>query len=359
MADQYLSIDIRIEYANFKLQVDTQIPLTGITAIFGHSGSGKSSLLRAIAGLENSMRGSVKYHQQIWQDQSRKLATHKRPIGFVFQDSSLLNHLNVYQNLRFGWQRTEDPVSEIEFSEICQLLAIEPLFQQAPDDLSGGERQRVAIAQALVTKPKILLMDEPLASLDLKRKKEILSYLEKLPEKFNVPILYVSHSADEVARLANQVILLENGGIHSQGDIRSILSQGLLQHTIAEEPFSIMFGRVTQACNNFGLTEVQVANEIFKMPAQDVRDGQSIRLHIDAKDISLSLLEPQQTSILNVFKTRVVKINDTSDKAQMLVQLMIGDYELSAKISRYSCEQLSLAAGTALFAQIKAVSVVQ
>ena len=359
MSHDNLSIGIKIEYANFKLQVDTQIPLLGITAIFGHSGSGKSSLLRAIAGLEPAAQGRVRFKQQIWQDHAQKVATHLRPLGFVFQDSSLLSHLTVEQNLRYGWKREVNAVNESEFTEICELLGIEHLFTRQSDSLSGGERQRVAIAQALVLKPQVLLMDEPLASLDRKRKQEILCYLEKLPGKFKIPILYVSHSADEVTRLADQIIVMENGEIHSQGDIRSILSQGAIQDSMREDPFTLLFGEVHQASNQYGLTEVLVVGETIRMPRQDVHEGQKIRLHLNAKDISLSLVEPQQTSILNVLNAQVVQIDEVQNSGQALVRLKFKQNELIAKISQYSCQQLCLMPGKSVFAQIKAISVVQ
>lgn len=205
-----------LRYADFGLSVDLRLPHSGITVFFGHSGSGKTTLLRCIAGLQKAPNGFFKINDTIWQDSTKNffLPTHQRALGYVFQDANLFSHLNVKENLNFGLKRLKNITpSENDFFELIGLLGIESLMNRMPENLSGGEKQRVAIARALLLKPDILLMDEPLASLDTKRKQEILPFLRLLNQRLSIPIFYVTHSQQEVDQLADYLVILENGSV--------------------------------------------------------------------------------------------------------------------------------------------------
>ncbi|MBU1564555.1 MAG: molybdenum ABC transporter ATP-binding protein [Proteobacteria bacterium] len=213
---QGIEAHFHLTWPGFALHVDLHLPAGGVTALFGHSGSGKTTLLRCIAGLERAPGGRLCVNGELWQDEEHWLPTHKRGVGYVFQEPSLFPHLSVLGNLQYGMKRTSDP-QRIDLQQLVELLGISHLLVRKPDSLSGGERQRVGIARALAVSPCLLLMDEPLAALDLKRKREILPYLERLHDELEIPVLYVSHSPDEVMRLADHVVVLDDGLVLAEG----------------------------------------------------------------------------------------------------------------------------------------------
>ena len=217
----------KLAYSGFTLDVDLDLPGRGVTALFGHSGSGKTALLRCIAGLERANSGFLAVNGRVWQDDSQRvyLPTYQRPLGYVFQEASLFPHLNVRRNLEYGMKRVPASERRASLEQAISLLGIGNLLTQLPDTLSGGERQRVAIARALAVSPQLLLMDEPLAALDQARKQEILPYLEQLHGELNIPILYVSHAADEVARLADHIVVMEAGKVLANGPLSDTLSR--------------------------------------------------------------------------------------------------------------------------------------
>ena len=219
----------RIAYPGFAVEADLNLPGKGISALFGHSGSGKTTLLRAIAGLERHPGGYLAVNGEVWQDQRTFLPTHQRPLGYVFQEASLFPHLTVRRNLEFGQKRARAGVGAAErhadLEQTAELLGIGPLLERLPEGLSGGERQRAAIARALLTRPRLLLMDEPLAALDFQRKAEILPYLERLHDELDIPVLYVSHSPDDVARLADHLVLLQDGQVAASGPLSATLAR--------------------------------------------------------------------------------------------------------------------------------------
>ncbi len=213
---QGIEARFHVDWPGFALQVDLHLPAGGVTAFFGHSGSGKTTLLRCIAGLERAPKGRLVVNGELWQEEGQWLPTHKRSIGYVFQEASLFPHLSVLGNLQYGMKRISDP-QRVNLHQVVELLGIGHLLARKPESLSGGERQRVGIARALAVSPRLLLMDEPLAALDLKRKREILPYLERLHDELDIPVLYVSHSPDEVMVLADYIVVLDEGQVLAEG----------------------------------------------------------------------------------------------------------------------------------------------
>jgi len=236
-----MSQEIRAKFCvdrkDFQLDVDLTLPGSGITALFGHSGSGKTTCLRAMAGLERAPQGYFAIGDKVWQDEAKQhfIPTHQRALGVVFQEASLFPHLSVRANMEFGLKRTSTAASRFALPEVAELLGIRALLERAPEQLSGGERQRVAIGRALLAGPEILLMDEPLAALDLKRKREILPYLEQLHSELDIPIIYVSHAPDEVARLADHLVLLDAGKVVASGPLNQVLSRIDLPDAFADD----------------------------------------------------------------------------------------------------------------------------
>ncbi|RVU84335.1 molybdenum ABC transporter ATP-binding protein [Leucothrix sargassi] len=220
-----------LKHADFELDLSEQLPATGVTAIYGHSGCGKSSVLRCIAGLESPQHAYLAVNGEVWEDSKQQIAmpTHKRPIGYVFQEASLFEHLSVMKNLQYGASRCGHPNAQQALEQAVELLGIERLLERMPERLSGGERQRVAIARALAVCPKLLLMDEPLASLDIRRKREILPFLERLHRELEMPVLYVSHAPAEVRRLADHLLIMDDGKVTVSGDMQST------QHYLLED----------------------------------------------------------------------------------------------------------------------------
>ncbi len=358
------NVRLNMSYSEFTLDVDLMIPAKGITAIFGPSGSGKTSLLRAIAGLHpkelyKNGQGHIQFGDQIWQSDTVFLPTYKRPIGYVFQESSLFEHLSIQQNLDYGQKRIKNPLPPHERDHIIDLLGISHLLTRPADKLSGGERQRVAIARALLLRPRLLLMDEPMASLDFARKSEILRFLERLKTELKIPLLYISHNAAEVTRLADHLIILDQGKIQQQGPIQDILASHKILNSMSDEPFTLLFGTVMTARTEHNLTEVDLGDALIRMPHHEVKEQAEIRLHLYAKDVSITLSRPEQTSVLNIFDCQIDTIEPPTENGQCLIHLCLKKTRIQARVSAYSCAELDLRPGQKVFAQIKAVSIVQ
>ena len=347
----------RIDRKDFRLDVDLALPGYGISALFGPSGSGKTTCLRAMAGLERTTDGYFAIGDEIWQDEARGhfVPTHRRALGMVFQESSLFRHLSVRENMAFGQKRTTTTKHGVTLPEIAEMLGIAHLLDRSPAQLSGGEQHRVAIARALLTSPKILLMDEPLAALDLKRKQEILPYLERLHRQLAIPIIYVSHSPDEVARLADHLALLEAGSVVACGPLRQVLGRIDLPSAFADDA-----GVVIEACvaehEADELTRLEFpGGKIYVSRRQDA-PGTRLRCRIHARDVSLSLVEQFQSSILNSVNARVVSIGPTDIPGHVLVKLDVAGEPLLARITSRSANTLNIQPGLNLRAQIKAVA---
>ncbi|WP_037007675.1 molybdenum ABC transporter ATP-binding protein [Pseudomonas sp. MOIL14HWK12:I2] len=354
-----LAARFELRHADFVLDVDLALPGSGVTALFGPSGSGKTSCLRCVAGLEPAARGRLVVAEETWQDSDRGLflPPHRRALGYVFQDANLFEHLDVRRNLLFGWKRVAPAARRLELEQVVELLGIEGLLARMPARLSGGERQRVGIARALLTSPRLLLMDEPLAALDAERKAEILPYLERLTRELALPILYVSHAPDEVARLADHLVLLERGRVLASGPTTEILARLDLPIALADDAGVVLEGRVLGHDPDYGLLSLGLAGEQRVLLAHaPLPPGQSLRIKVLARDVSLSL-ERQHSSILNVLPATVAEIAPTRSPAQVLLRLDLGGAALLARITRYSLERLALQPGSRVWAQLKSVAV--
>lgn len=344
--------------ADFTLDVDLQLPGHGITALFGPSGSGKTSLLRCIAGLQRVEHGELHVNGHTWQQDRLFLATHQRPLGYVFQEASLFDHLDVRANLHYGLKRVAKSEQKIARQHVVDLLDIGSLMQRKPSQLSGGERQRVAIARALLTSPRLLLMDEPLAALDQARKQEILPYLERLHDELEIPLLFVSHAPDEVARLADHLVVLDKGRVVATGPLADTLARFDLPIQLGDDAGVVIEGVIAERNSQWHLARVECDGNSFWVRDSGHPHGHAVRIRILARDVSLALSESQDSSILNILPAEVVEMGNEAHPAQMLVKLKIGKVPLLSRITQRSVQTLNLAPGSQVFAQIKAVALI-
>lgn len=378
----------QLDYGSFRLDADLSLPASGFSVFFGESGSGKTTLLRCMAGLERPSAGFFVVNNMIWQDSANKifLPAHRRNLGYVFQEANLFPHLNIKQNLEFGLKRlaTSQPsflgavVKSLHgqahsnqpdnghcephgesirqnIATILELLGIGNLLDRLPDRLSGGERQRVAIARALVLSPDILLMDEPLASLDDKRKQEVLPYLLKLQQNLAIPIIYVTHSKQEVMQLADYLVVLASGKVQAAGQLTDMLS--CLDSPLAQDKdaASVWQGKIASRDDNFKLAEVEFNGVRLSLPDLYQACGSRIRVQINARDVSVALEQPNCTSILNILPATITGL--AGDKTgHTIVRLSCGGETLLAHITNKSAQLLNLQPGMAVFAQIKGTS---
>jgi molybdate transport system ATP-binding protein len=345
----------------FRLAVDLTLPDDGITAVFGPSGCGKTTLLRCVAGLERASAGHVEVAGDTWQDERRGLflPPWQRPLGYVFQEASLFDHLDVAANIRFGWRRAAQPLPEDALQRLIALLALGPLLASRPHQLSGGERQRVAIARALATQPRLLLLDEPLASLDVARRREVLGWLERLREEVRVPMLYVTHAADEVARLADHLVLLDAGRVRAAGPLRETWAELELGLLAGDEPGALLLGHVAQRDERWHLAQVAFPGGALWLHDHGLPQGSAARVRVLARDVSLALTPPQGSSIQNVLACTVRGIAPGSHPSQAMVQLDCGPSLLVARITARAADALALAPGRAVWAQVKSAALVQ
>ncbi|NIM69664.1 MAG: molybdenum ABC transporter ATP-binding protein [Xanthomonadales bacterium] len=352
-----MSIRARFQVARgaFRLDVDLQLPAAGVTALFGPSGCGKTTLLRAIAGLDRIAGGFLEVDGEAWQEGERFRPPHRRPLGYVFQEASLFEHLDVRGNLEYGRKRSPDGASTASLAETVDLLGIAQLLERDPRTLSGGERQRVAIARALAVGPQVLLMDEPLAALELERRREILPYLEALHRNLRIPVIYVSHVPDEVARLADHVVLLEAGAVRASGSVQEVFSRLDLPLAHDHDAAAIVEAQVSGHDAEFHLTLLEFAGGRLTMAREDLSPGSRVRLRIAARDVSLAVERASGTSILNILPATVDAIEAT-DAAQATVRLLAGGVPLLARVTRKSVARLGLEPGQAVFAQAKSIA---
>lgn len=351
----------RLDHGGFVLDVDLQLPGRGVTALFGPSGSGKTSCLRCVAGLERAGEAYLEVNGEVWQDarQQRFVPTHSRPIGYVFQEASLFAHLSVRSNLDYGFKRIPVAERRIELAQACELLGIEHLLERRPDRLSGGERQRVGIARALLTSPKLLLMDEPLAALDAARKAEVLPYLERLQRELDLPILYVTHSRDEVARLAEHLVLLDQGQVLASGPVGELLARTDLPTAFGDDAGVVIDTQVLGHDSRYGLLDLGLPGSglYLRIAHEPLPLAGTLRVKIQARDVSLNLRREVDSSILNVLPATVVEIVSGDNPAHVLVRLDVAGTQLLARVTRFSSDRLGLKVGGEVWAQVKSVAV--
>lgn len=340
---------------SFRLDVDVEIPLHGITGVYGRSGAGKTSLLRCIAGLEAPVHGQLVVAGETWQDARTARPVHRREIGYVFQEPRLFEHLDVRGNIEYGARRRRQD-DRTSLDSVVDLLGLERLLDRRPSALSGGEAQRVAIARALVCAPRFVLMDEPLASLDQARKREILPFLERLHAESSIPVIYVSHNIDEICRLCDHLLVIDRGRVVADGELQAVLLRTDLPILAGAEAGAVIEGTVRAYDARDGLLCLETGAGELWVPGDAREPGMPLRLRIRANDVSLCRSRPGQSTILNILPA-VVEAVQEEQGASDLVRLAVGNDKLLARVTRRSIREVGIAEGDELFVQIKSVAV--
>ncbi len=334
---------IRVRHAlskgTFELDVDVDVPDTGVTGVFGESGAGKTTLLRCIAGLERSSHDTG-------------LPPHRRNVGYVFQRPALFPHLDVQANIDYGARRATS--ARVDANQVVEILGLEELLDRKPATLSGGQAQRVAIAAALLRSPDLVLMDEPLASLDQARKDELLPYFDRLREELSVPVIYVSHDIDEISRLCDHLVVLDAGKVVAAGDLVDLLAFADVPQLGGSNAGVVLWGKPVDTED--GLTRFDFGDGEIWAPGDFTSESVALRLRISANDVSICRERPNETTILNVLSATVDNVR-TDDDATMIVRLGLGNQNLLARVTRRSVARLNLAEGDRVFAQVKSVTV--
>lgn len=337
-----------------RLTVNETLPGSGITAVFGVSGAGKTSLINAISGLTRPQHGRIVLNDRVLSDTETDtfLPPEKRRVGYVFQDARLFPHYKVRGNLKYGMAKE----MASQFDKLVTLLGIEPLLDRLPGTLSGGEKQRVAIGRALLTAPELLLLDEPLASLDVPRKRELLPYLQRLAREINIPMLYVSHSLEEILHLVDKVLVLEQGEVKAFGSLEDIWGSSVMHPWLPpEQQSSVLKVTVLEHHPHYAMTALALGDQHLWVNRIEKPLQTALRIRIQASDVSLVLQPPLQSSIRNILRARVAQCYD--DNGQVEVQLEVGSRTLWARISPWARDELAIKPGLWLYAQIKSVSI--
>ena len=355
-----LSVATQIAFPGFDLELAEEIKLEGITAVFGPSGSGKSTLLRIIAGFETRATGRIVMGDRVWVDsvQGSYVAAHRRPVGYMFQDGRLFEHMNVDGNLRYAAKRGPPRDGGFDMSDVVATFNLESLLTRRVNTLSGGEKQRVALARTLLSRPQLLLLDEPLAALDQDRKAEILPYLEDVPKRFGVPTIYVSHAVDEVARLADTVVVLAAGRVKAVGDTVSILERLDLQPLTGRfEAGAVVDAVVVGHDRRLHLTMLQVDGQSLTMPmVAHAVPGDTLRVRIRARDVAIAVTRPERTSIRNILSGTLAEIVPETETAYAEAFIELGGVRIRSRLTRAAVEDLDLRVGMPVFALIRSVS---
>ncbi|MDD5301051.1 MAG: molybdenum ABC transporter ATP-binding protein [Gallionella sp.] len=348
-----------LSYPGFALHADLQVHAHGVTALFGPSGSGKTTLLRCIAGLERTANGLLQVKGEVWQDGANFLPVHRRPLGYVFQEASLFPHLSVRRNLEYGLKRIPPVQRKVQLEQVVEWLGLNKLIgRDSPAGLSGGERQRVAIARALLTSPRLLLMDEPLSALDAASKHEIMPYLERLHGELDIPVIYVSHALDEVARLADQLVLMEQGRVIASGALNEILGRLDLPTAHLDDAGAVIEASVAAHDEKYHLTRLDFSGGSLWVSKVERAIGSMVRARVLARDVSIATAAPQGSSISNILEARIDRIQDEGpDRVSLRMTVGSGQILLS-RITRRSRDQLNLAIGMEVFAQVKSVALI-
>lgn len=348
-----LSIDIELNRGDFRLAVKESLQLSGITGVFGANGSGKTSLLRVIAGLEPEANGTLSCRSNEWLGPGGQLPAESRSIGYVFQEGRLFSHLDVRGNLEFP-RKQGRRTGPIVFEATVEAFELAELLHRYPAGLSGGERQRVAIARALLANPTLLLMDEPLSSLDVPRKRELIRMIKRLPVQFGIPIIYVTHDIDELVFLADSVVLMASGQNIAQGSARDILARtDFARLTELEDPGNVLEGHV--ASHGEGSTTVSIAGGELRIPAIAGEVGDAVQLRVNPRDVVLATERLSGISIRNSLKAQVHGVETQQDN-QVVVSLIVGDQLLKARVTADAARELELREGRTIYALIKTVA---
>lgn len=359
MSSETLLLKLALKRGDFRLALDETLALSGVTAVLGQSGSGKTSLLRAIAGLERIETGKICFGDTVWADVESgvHVPAHRRGVGYVFQEARLFEHLTVQGNLDFAAKRARKAGETPDMDRAVRATGLEGLLDRRPSTLSGGESRRVALARALVSCPRLLLLDEPLNGLDRAARRNILPFLRGLPKEAGCPILYVSHDIEEVGVLADQLLVLDQGRAVANGPILEVarsLDLGPLRE--ADAPAALVEAKVADPAGRAGLGRLDLGGEALLVPVPvGVGAGERVRLFIDARDVSIALERPVGISIRNILGARIVSISNGEAERDADVELAVGESRFWSRITRAACEELGLAAGQTVFALIKSV----
>jgi molybdate transport system ATP-binding protein len=367
LSDERLIAQLRVQHADFALQLALDLPARGVTAIFGRSGSGKTTALRAIAGLHRATAARIAVGSELWQDDAKGIfvPVHQRALGYVFQEASLFAHLDVRANMAYGMKRVPEVLRRVSWDQAVDWLGLGALLDRRPDQLSGGERQRVAIARALLTSPRLLLMDEPLAALDAISKDAILPYLERLHRELDIPVLYVSHAIDEVARLADHIVLLDAGKVTAAGPLQEVLTRLDLHTAFSDDMGAVIDAGVIEHDEAYSLSRIAFPGGSLLVGGLERPLGTAVRARVLARDVSVAVEAPGASSILNVLPATVLEIRDAgADKVNVRLLLQAaGQAEalennavLISRITRRSRDLLGLQVGQRVFAQVKSVA---
>jgi molybdate transport system ATP-binding protein len=358
MSEPLLRASFRGELGSFTLDAAFDAPARGVTGLFGPSGCGKTSVLRCIAGLQRLDDGYFAIGDDIWQDRSAFRPTYRRPIGYVFQEASLFPHLSVRRNLLYG-APADHSNDLLRFDDVIDLLGIQPLLDRSTRNLSGGERQRVAIGRALLSQPKLLLMDEPLSALDKMTKEEILPFLERLHESLSLPVIYISHDMAEIERLADHLVLMSRGRVLASGPIAELQSDPALPLAGSQDAAVSLDAVVESFDPAEGLARLAVPGATLLAPAAHAAQGDRRRMRILAGDVSLAREEPPPSTIINIIKARILDVR-ASDERQVTAVLGLGEdgagVRVLSRVTRRSWERLGFAPGQVVHAQIKGVA---
>lgn len=344
-----------VHWPGFNLSVNLSLPAQGVTALFGPSGSGKTTLLRCMAGLIRAPHGLLEVNGETWQSAAHFRPTHLRPLGYVFQEASLFPHLTVQANLNFGLRRQKKPQPE-RLNHAIELMGIGHLLARKPQGLSGGERQRVSLAQALSLAPELLLMDEPLSALDMPRKLEILPYLERLKNELEIPIIYVSHATDEVARLADYLVVMKDGRTQAQGPLSDVLARLDLPIRLGEDAGALLHARIGLIDNQWHLARMDFPGGSLWTKDPGLPLNTAVRVRVLARDVSLAQLEPGPTSIQNLLRGQIDAISEDEHLSQLLVRVLIGESLLIARMTKRSAASLEIQIGQTIWVQVKSVA---
>lgn len=360
MSDSGLQIDVRKRFADFDLEVKLDLPLTGVTSVFGPSGAGKSTLLRLIAGFERPDHGTIRLGADLFCDAGSGLFVppHRRKVGYVFQDANLFPHLTVAGNLAYGERRAGARSERVRREDVIDGLGLAPLLERKPQTLSGGERQRVAIGRALLTGPDLLLFDEPLSALDQERKSGILPLLADMPARFGIPALHVSHDISEVARIADRVILLDQGKVRDDGPVAPVLTRHGLEPGRVPGGYSVVLEGILAGHEpDFDLTLVRIDDTLVRLPFTHSRPlGTKVRLRVEARDVALSLDPPEGLSIRNALPGRIADVQPDPGTAFAHVRVRLKDQDIMAQVTRAAIADLMLEPGLPVFVLVKSAS---